>query len=200
MMKKKMSKNIILDCDDVLLQWSAGFKPWMEKRGYTQRIHEESHFPVNSQYAISYEEACKLVDEFNTSFYFGMLDPTPGARKAVDWMIADGYRLYVVTSCGTDPSTRRNRHTNLDFVFGPSAFESITFLDHGTSKMTKCAEFPGSFLVDDRYETCLEAERHGIVTPIYMENYMNRHLPWNGPRINSLVEFYNTHIAEKKYA
>lgn len=197
----KTTKRILLDCDDVLLDWSTGFKHWMENSlGHKQVINESTHFTIGSQYNMPIDEGLKLVDDFNTSFRFGLLDPTPGARRAVERLLVDDYEIHVITACGTNPTTKINRLRNLDFCFGMRAFKSVIIVEGGQTKVPYLKDFDGCFFVDDSMSNVKAAKDESKVIPVFMENYMNRHLLWNGLRINNLMEFYDSYIAEKKYA
>jgi 5'(3')-deoxyribonucleotidase len=202
-MKKTMKKNkqVVLDCDDVLLDWSSGFKRYIERETpYRQNVTKDTVFSIGSQYGISTAEGLGYVDKFNTGIYFQMLEACPGARQAVQWLLADDYDIHIITACGTFPQTERMRLRNLDFEFGPGAFKEVIFVPGGHSKVEYLSNFPGCFFVDDAVHNVEAAKMQTDTHPILMENYMNRHLAWDGPRINSLVEFYNIHIAEKSNA
>lgn len=195
----KKNKRVVLDCDDVLLNWSAGFKRFIEREtSYRQQITEKSVISVDSQYNISTAEGLEWVDKFNTSVAFGELEPTPGARQAIQWLLADDFDIFCITACGVDIATKLYRRRNLDYVFGLHTFKEIIFVPGGHSKVEYLSNFPGCYFVDDALSNVEAAKMQTDTVPILFENYMNAHLAWDGPRINSLCEFYNSHIAKRE--
>lgn len=197
----KQRKRIVLDCDDVLLNWSAGFKRFVESQTHhRQAINENTVFSIGSQYGMSVADGLEWVERFNAHGQFGELEPTPGAKQAVQWLLADEFNIYIITACGNSPANKTLRHRNLDYVFGPHAFKEVVFAPGGHSKVEYLKDFDGCFFVDDHTANVEAARMQTYTIPVLFENYMNRHLAWDGPRINSLVDFYNIHIAEKTNA
>lgn len=201
MMKKSMKKDkrVVLDCDDVLLNWSAGFKHFIESQTpHRQAIHEGTVFSIGSQYGMSVADGLEWVERFNAHGKFGELEPTPGAKQAVQWLLADDFDIYIITACGDSPANKTLRHRNLDYVFGPHAFKEVVFVPGGHSKVEYLKGFDKCLFVDDAVHNVEAARMQTDTIPVLFENYMNRHLAWDGPRINSLVEFYDSHIAKRE--
>lgn len=123
---------IVLDCDDVLLDWREGFMRWMKTlRGIELDPNGPRSWNMDKWVG---EPAMPFVVDFNKSMTFANLKPMYDARKAVASLYAAGYKLHVVTSCGASSSlTARWRERNLDACFG-DVFSSLTCLDMGQSK------------------------------------------------------------------
>ena len=113
-----MTKTIIFDIDNALLQWSTGFLEWCK---------EEVGLDVNpyakiKQYdmrcvmpASSHDDIKDLIEEFNSSPEFGMLRPEPGAQQAMKDLFyeLDDTNFVALTCSASSPASVLYRAQNM---------------------------------------------------------------------------------------
>jgi 5'(3')-deoxyribonucleotidase len=145
---RKTDMNIILDCDDVLLDWVGGFWEFCEeKTGNRLDRRGPMGWCMASWVGVSPEQSVGFVKEFNASSLFGQLHATPGAQETMK-EIASANELHVITSCSSAPAVVELRTHNLKEAFG-DIFSSITCLDLGTPKTAELMKHPSSVWVED---------------------------------------------------
>lgn len=149
--------HVILDCDDVLLDWLGGFRAWLRGRHESVPSEPPSTWSLADWLGVSDSECLRLIAEFNDSWFFGRLDPVPGAVEAVTALRDSGYTLTVLTSCSDDPVVARRRRENLEGVFGTS-FDRVVCLGLGESKATWLSALRHGIWVEDNYKNAL----HGL--------------------------------------
>lgn len=143
--------NIILDCDDVLLDWVKRFRYFcMTERGLNPAEAGPGSWKMTDWLGVSDDEALRLIQDFNASHHFAFLDAVDGAQDAVA-RLARTHDLYVLTACSTDPETVERRKQNLRVVFD-DVFSSIWCLDLGASKSQALSQFEPSIWVEDNYK------------------------------------------------
>jgi hypothetical protein len=161
---------ILLDCDDVLLDWIEGFRAYASVR--LQRFVEgqPDSWQMGSWLGTTDAVAFELIEEFNASPGFGQLGPVEGAVDVVTkWHQLLGplsdVRLHVVTSCSSDPKTVSVRRANLERVFGKDVFDSVHCLDLGQSKVKVLQSWsPGTIWIEDNYKNALMGADVGHLT------------------------------------
>ena len=153
-------RQIIFDCDDVLLNWIAGFRQYAATRLQHSVVGEPQSWMMGEWLGCTNEAAFELVEEFNAGPHFGRLEAVEGAQQGIYDLTAlrVNYltRLHVVTSCSSDAATVRLRRDNLEDVFGKQTFDSIHCLDLGQPK-TKILQAwePGTIWVEDNYKNAV---------------------------------------------
>lgn len=133
--------HFIFDCDDVLLDWEAGFLKHMTDRGYSPTPTGPTDWNLASWIGCNDKEARSFVRDFNGSRAFGELTACDGAVDLL-WALKDGgHSIEVLTCCGTQRSVRYERAMNLMYRFGRpndgdvlEPYDEITVLDLGESK------------------------------------------------------------------
>ena len=143
--------NIILDCDDVLLDWVKRFRYFcMTERGLNPDEAGPGAWKMTDWLGVSDDAAVKLIQEFNASHHFAFLDEVEGAKEAIA-RLARSHTLHVLTACSTDEETVARRELNLSRVFGP-VFQAVKCIDLGASKATHLREFEPSIWIEDNYK------------------------------------------------
>lgn len=147
---------VLLDCDDVLLDWIGGFRDWCSAKLGREIAGEPQSWDMSEWLGVSEEEAKALIAEHNAGPHFGELEAVSGAKEGVaTWVATKQIRLHVITSCSSDAETVARRKTNLQVVFG-DVFDSIHCLDLGQSKLQLLQSFrPGSLWVEDNFKNAL---------------------------------------------
>lgn len=146
--------NIILDCDDVMLDWIGGFWDFCEeKTGNRMDRRGPMGWCMSTWIGVSPEQSMELVKEFNGSERFGNLQATDGAAETLKGL-AETYELHVITSCSADPTTVALRENNLKEAFG-DIFTSITCLNLGIPKAAELEKHPDSVWIEDNVRNAL---------------------------------------------
>jgi len=165
--------SIILDCDDVLLDWIGGFRQYAATRLQRAVEGEPQSWHMGEWLGTTDEVAFELVEEFNASEHFGNLKAVEGAREVVEiWKLLTrernaNFSLHVVTSCSSDPKTVAMRRGNLERLFGRDTFETIHCLDLGQPKKKLLQAWSSdSVWVEDNYKNALMGADLGLATYI----------------------------------
>jgi phosphoglycolate phosphatase-like HAD superfamily hydrolase len=158
-----MRRTILVDCDDVLLNWTEGFRLFFEHRhGRKLDPRGTDHWNLCNWTGLTIEESAKEVNEFNmVSWEFGGLPAVPGAVSAIknlhSMYLCD---IAVITSCSTSPQTVALRKANLFHVFG-DVFSAVHCVDLGESKATHLADYYPTFWVEDNVSNAVLGLKYG---------------------------------------
>lgn len=130
-------KNItlILDTDDVLLDWTGGFASWCLRNQYISFSEDVSKRPENWVF-LSGKSIDEHVLEFNISPDFERLEELPYARELVKTASKNKRidNIVVISACGTgEQVTEEMRRRQLVNTFG-EVFHSIHILPIGACK------------------------------------------------------------------
>jgi len=186
-----MTETILLDCDDVLLDWIGGFREYATTRLQRPVTGEPKSWDMGEWLGTSNAVAMELVEEFNASSHFGELEAVKGAEEIIENMRDDkDVRLHVITSCSSDVATVALRRKNLEHCFGEGTFDSIHCLDLGQSKLKILQAWsPGALWIEDNYKNAMlgiEAGHHVLIRERphnaeyreLHENKLNRFTDW----------------------
>lgn len=182
--------HIILDCDDVLLDWIGGFRQYAATRLQHSVVGEPQSWHMGEWLGTSDEVAFELVEEFNASVHFGRLSPVEGATEVVkrwDQLLKglNGTRLHVLTSCSSDEKTVAMRRKNLELVFGEGVFDSIHCLDLGQSKRKVLQAWaPGAIWIEDNYKNAVMGAEVGHLTYIRRRPHNAEYQELHDPRLS----------------
>lgn len=159
------ASRILLDCDDVLLDWLPGFRRFItEDLGITPRGALPGSFDITRWIGASgSDEVARIISRFNTGADTGFdrLDPIPGAVEAMRRLKKSGYDLHVITSCSGLEAVRTRRGENLEAAFGPDVFTSLTCLEVGVPKHEALATHPRSLWIDDLLKNAITGQEVG---------------------------------------
>ena len=148
-------RTVLLDCDDVLLNWLDGFRLYMS-RELKREICERgpNSWFMHEWLGIPEDEVVPHIAAFNESHHFAELEPVPGAVEAI-MALRKTAELHVLTSCSSDQATHDMRMLNLIKHFGP-VFETLTCLDLGQSKHDHLAMHEGNVVwVEDNLKNAM---------------------------------------------
>jgi FMN phosphatase YigB (HAD superfamily) len=155
-------KKILLDCDDVILNWINKFKDFaVNDCGFSPVTDLPETWELNRWLNCNKDEAYAAVSYFNEkSPKFGSLEPYPGAVNAIEEFIEDGFRISIITSCSNDENCVSRRKENLKNVFG-DVFEDIHCLPLGVKKSDYLKKYENAFWVEDNYHNAVMGLEHG---------------------------------------
>ena len=149
----KKDKVILVDCDGVLLDWVYAFNQWMER--YDYKLVNEDAYDIALRYGIDRKESKKLVRMFNETAVIRKLSPLRDAIKYVKKLHEEhGFVFHAITSLSKNQYAQHLRTKNLIELFGPTVFETYTYLDTGADKDEALEVYKdtGCFWVEDKPE------------------------------------------------
>lgn len=181
-------KVILTDVDGVLLDWEYAFTQWMDKHGYKVQPGAESEYNMNIRYGMEKSEKDRIVRMFNESAWIRKLPPLRDAVKYVRKLHEDhGYVFRVISSLSNDYYAQHLRTKNLIEMFGPSVFESFTYLDTGADKDEALAPYTGSMCwwIEDKPENA------NLGDNLMLESVLVNHHHNQNSQVNPLVTRVN---------
>ena len=166
MAEKKL--NVILDIDDVVLNWLDGFKNWLaDDQGVIMTIP-----PNGLRYSaieqcfddVSRSEVFRLIGEFSRSPSFAHLQPYPGTKSFITAIADAGMNVHALSACGngiTEDLRRAGLAEYLDWR------EDWPFraLPLGSSKFDALKDGFASgtgIMIDDHHSHVMSARRAGL--------------------------------------
>lgn len=188
-------KVILVDVDGVLLDWEYAFSMWMNKHGYFVQPGSESQYDMNLRYGLSKEEKERVVRMFNESAWIRKLPPLRDAIKYVKKLHEEhGYVFRVISSLSNDYYSQHLRTKNLIEMFGPSVFESFTYLDTGADKDEALEPYQGTlcYWIEDKPENANLGNELGLES-LLMNHHHNviSEIRDGVVRVNNWKEIYN---------
>jgi phosphoglycolate phosphatase-like HAD superfamily hydrolase len=158
------ASDIIVDCDEVLLNWSDGFAGYCADRlGRSLHPDGPAGWDMRSWLGLDDpEEVNKLVAAFNSGDQgrFARLTPYQDAVRALQALAEAGRNIHVVTSCSSDPVIAGMRRDNLQQAFG-SIFGHIECLDIGAPKGPVLESFAPAVWVEDNHANAIAGAAAG---------------------------------------
>ena len=157
-----MPKTILLDCDDVLLNWLDGFRKYCaSKLGKEICDRGPKDWVMDEWLGTEPHETIQLIQEFNSSEEFGNLDPVKGAPPILKaTALHTQVRMHVITSCSSDWDTVEMRKANLKQHYG-DIFDSVHCLDLGQPKDKILHSFSPCVWFEDNIKHALAGVRFG---------------------------------------
>lgn len=149
--------NIILDIDDVILQWTKGFSNYIGVDLTTD--FRSIHQCLN----ITQAKENDIIEEFNTSESFSKIPYIDGAIEAVK-KLHESYSVFFVTSCGDSPKTVDYRYRNLKAI---TEYGEIIFLPIHSPKDVVIADLKPVLYVDDNYSNVVAAQSIGAESYLF---------------------------------
>ena len=147
------SNRIILDCDDILLDYLPGFTRFArETLGISLRGERPAGFDFTEWLGLDHKDEMRaILKAFNEgeSTGFEDLQPIDGAVQAIRALKEMGFHLAVVTSSSSQSDSRTRRIANLERYFGSGTFEDVTCLDMGVSKIDALRRHAPSLWIED---------------------------------------------------
>jgi uncharacterized HAD superfamily protein len=186
-------KVILTDVDGVLLDWVHSFTQWMERHGYEQIDNGAAEYDIGLRYDISNVEKERLVRMFNESAWIRKLPPLRDAIKYVRKLHEEhGYIFRVISSLSTDPYAGHLRTKNLIEMFGPTVFESYTYVDTGADKDEVLAPYEGTgcFWIEDKPENAVLGQSLGLESILVDHPFNKDAFVGDMPRCKNWKEIY----------
>ncbi len=149
-----MPYSIIVDVDDVILDWTKSFS---EFAGFNfanspKRIHE--------CLGITFSEEKEIIHTFNISPAFSELPLVDGALSGIHFLMQH-YDVSFVTSCGTHETIQRLRRKQLTELFGSGI--KVEFLPMHTVKLEPVTRLRPKIIIDDNYDNVMCGRNNGAI-------------------------------------
>lgn len=165
-------KVILTDCDGVLLDWGYAFHRWMTRHGY--KMCDPDAYDIKVRYDIGLAEKNKLTRMFNESASIRKVPPLRDAIKYVRKLHEEhGYVFHAITSMTNDEYAQHLRTKNLCELFGPTVFETYTYLDCGADKDEALEVYKDThcFWIEDKEENAYLGQDLGLQSIVMAHNY-----------------------------
>jgi len=166
------NKNILVDCDGVLLDWETSFHNWVHERGYGQPRHRNTYNLQDRYASMTYQTAFDLMTEFNRSAAIGFLTPLNDAKEGVRLLASLDYRFTVITAMGGDSYSRTLRRSNLNSIFG-DVFTEIIFSSDNEDKTKELSIYTDNYWIEDNPNNYEIGQNLGL-TSILLDHPHNR--------------------------
>lgn len=150
-----MSKIIITDIDECVLNWHEGFKEYVDSKNipYTGDIHECKS--LEDWLDIPEDEAYELILSFNHSEDFGKLSTGYESQESIIELKRHGYTFYGLTSCGIDEHIIDRRRKNIEKYF-PGIFQEIVCIPLEVSKRIELSKLPHNAIwIEDKFSNSI---------------------------------------------
>lgn len=186
-------KVILVDVDGVLLDWEYAFTMWMEKHGYKVNPGAENEYDMTLRYGLAKADKERIVRMFNESAWIRKLPPLRDAIKYVKKLHEDhGYVFRVISSLSNDYYAQHLRTKNLIEMFGPSVFESFTYLDTGADKDDALEPYEGTgcWWIEDKPENAVLGQSLGLESILMAHHHNESSFVGDMPRVNNWKEIY----------
>ncbi|MDX5369232.1 MAG: hypothetical protein LPL29_07620 [Alphaproteobacteria bacterium] len=161
---------VVLDVDDVLLDWFGGFRAWlwMEHGISPVGISHPAAWDMSDVYpGLGRAKIVGLIRDFNRSDAFGELTPKPYAEDAIAGLRSfyPGERIVALTSSGLHPKTVKLRAHSLE-RFDLDELHIVPIGDSKADHLERLFE-PGSLYVEDNHMHAADGLHIGYDTLIF---------------------------------
>lgn len=148
--RQNRNLHIILDCDDVLLDWLGAFRRFVSAVENRPIEGLPDSWDMSGWLGLTPAASREMVVGFNHSSQFQYLEACPHAVENVTALKEMGHRLTVLTSCSDNPLIVARRKINLDLIFG-DIFEQVICLPLGESKKKWLGILERGVWIEDNY-------------------------------------------------
>lgn len=209
---------IITDVDGVLLDWFNGFEKWITEVKGIKPTHgaTPSMYKLTDKYPFTSEEIVKLIEEFNSSSYFGELDAIDGSVEFLKKLVEDDNMEVAWLSAGSVEGQEDKcfdmRSSNLKERFGTDIPGTLLVMDTPKDAyLLRYKEEMGDNLIfiEDSLSHAESAIKLGIRTILLNTTYNNtktkskllyRAKDWEDiyniiGNIEKDIEYMNTHVS-----
>jgi hypothetical protein len=193
-------KNILTDCDGVLLDWQIAFHEWMKAKGHVKS--GSSAYDIDLMYPdLGKQEAQNQIKTFNESAWMCCLPTFKDADQGIAKLFNHDYRFTVITSLSTDPYAKKIRWMNLDNNFGEDAFDDLVCLKTGGAKDEALEPYrnSGLYWIEDKWENAVLGADLGL-RPIIITHEHNRlNYDPRVTRVNNWREICDLILSEEQH-
>ena len=166
---------LLLDCDDVLLNFLDGFRPFASRRlGRDLHIENLDSFDMSRWLGTDHAGVCALIEDFTHAPDYARLPPFADARPLLETARAAGMVCHVITAATDAPQPRAHRERNIADAFGPLISHMHILGLHG-NKHDTLSSYPPSLWIEDNFDNAVMGAQIGHETFVLRKPH-NRHL------------------------
>lgn len=156
------SKLILVDADNVLLDFNTSFYQWIEaEKNLTPTASYNTIYQFEKLYGTTLEEMADHIAEFSHSETFASLPPLEGSIEAIQRLRERGYTFEAITACHDSPEVRAARESALHGGYG---ITDIHYVGLGNDKFDILARYRPSFWVEDNLKNAMDGSMAGHYT------------------------------------
>ena len=185
-----MTKLILTDMDDVLVDWVAGFTLFNRThyRPDLPDMPSDCGWDMSPWLGCTKDESVRRVQEFNSGEFpeFGKLPPTKNSVYGIQTLAMLGFKFVIVTCATTVPKAVAMRRENAYRLFG-DALEDIHILGLKDKKGPILSQYEPTYWIDDKVEHAeagYAVGHHALV----MNQSHNTSIQTHVPRVNNWHE------------
>lgn len=190
-----MSKLILTDIDEVLLDWGGHFEAWYRKVAPNFGSKAPTT-PMRDAYNIEEWLNCDLattrhlIMQFNyCKDHFPYITAYDHAVTYVNRMKREGWDFVAITACADDEWTHDARRENLERDF-PGVFDTIHCVGLGAPKTKYLERYKPTWWVDDKVKHAEEGGRLGHKSFLMTQPYNVDHDPTHCKRVSNWHDIY----------
>lgn len=188
-----MTKIILTDVDDAILDWTTPFVNWVREQGRWSPISENMRDCENIEkwLNVSYEETRDIIIEFNDNpDIWPNFKALPGAKEAVSRLVDDGYTFVAITACDPRDWAYQGRLYNLRKEFG-GAFDTLHCVGLGGCKKSHLARYRPAYWVEDKWSHAVDGADLGHRSFLMRYNHNEHHVDDRITRVSNWSEISN---------
>lgn len=186
-----MTKLILTDVDETVVQFADSFQAWCEARGYIANGRMRDIYHVDELFGVDEDEAVRLITEFTHDHHeLRNMPPEEDALEILPMLYEKGFRMVAITACAEGPSVVENRTHNLEATFG-FKWDAVHVTGLRTSKKNVLEQYPSAIWVEDNFGHAVVGAEMGHQTFLLTRTY-NRGLEHPlVTRVDSWHEIYD---------
>jgi len=183
-------KDILVDCDGVLLDWLYTFEKWMQFQGFVNNTTAKPSYDLCERYGIQAGEITQIIQQFNESAWIGTLTQFRDSIKYVRKLHEEGFKFHVISSMSDDVPAGDLRTQCLERIFG-DVFSSFEYLSCFSSKLKSLSKYKdsGCYWIEDDVNNAIDGDAVGL-TSLLMGHDYNSHYRGNIRRVENWREVY----------
>lgn len=165
-------RHLLLDCDGVLLDWTAGFGDFCIRQGFPPATAQPSEYDLSSWLAVDKDRLLELITAYNEEApEFGSIPAYDHAVSGLRRLREEGWEMTVITSATITPARKEMRLANLARHFGKDTFRDVIFLDMGADKRDILKGFDPAPWLEDNYRNALAGHGAGHLPIVVIQTY-----------------------------
>jgi FMN phosphatase YigB (HAD superfamily) len=187
-----MSKLLLTDIDEVVLDWRSGFAAWCRNHPEISKsitvpfIHAKAEDWLN----LSSSEVSEYIGDFHNSIEFEKLVPYREALKYIPMLAELGYKFVAITAIENNTNVINARVKNLQEYF-PGIFSAVHCVGLMADKEEVLSWYKPTYWVEDKPYNAEVGFKHGH-TSLLINTLQNYH--YSDPNITKVsgwAEIYN---------
>jgi hypothetical protein len=143
-----LSKVILTDIDETVLQYAAPFTAWCLEEGFKPQGDLRDSYSVREFLGVSEDVAVATMERFAAEGNLGTLPPEPDAARNLLNLYRAGWRFVGITAMGGGLDTQKERKALLERTFG-FPWEAVHVVGLGQSKTTLLNAYDPTVWVED---------------------------------------------------